>query len=257
MAHIELHETERERLQSGNAGVELKHLTTDRKLIYERRRKMEPYQPDLLKMRRLLIGFVLLVILLEGRLPAQETPTTPATSQLARDLTGVWVLAGRPGDFKEDPQIEGGQLKFIVAGQWCITQSDADGKVIYHHGGTYTINDDEYVEKVEYANTNTNSMIDRTSRFKMKVEGDYYTQTGIDNTYTQVWKRVGVPSLSDIAFPDTLVYAGVGNGGRGTRGIGGRAAFDSAGRYRSLRGPDRQAQCSKRQAEGRHAEVAD
>jgi hypothetical protein len=28
-----------------------------------------------------------------------------------------------------------------------------------------------------------------TFKFKIKVEGDTFTQTGMDNPYTQVWKR--------------------------------------------------------------------
>ncbi|MBN1974629.1 MAG: nuclear transport factor 2 family protein [Sedimentisphaerales bacterium] len=117
-------------------------------------------------------------------------------SQLAKDLTGVWILAGIPGNFEENPQIKGNQIKFIVGGQWCLTQSDPNGSVIYHYGGTCTLNGDEYIEKIEYSNENSVYLINQTSKFKMKVEGDFYTQTGIGNNSKQVWKRLKVSSTS-------------------------------------------------------------
>ena len=117
-------------------------------------------------------------------------------SQLAKDLTGAWILAGKPDNFKEDPQVKGNQIKFISGGQWCLTQSDPNGRVNYLYGGTYTLNGDEYIEKIEYVNENTAYLINQTSRFKMKVEGDTCTQADIENSYSQVWKRLKVSSSS-------------------------------------------------------------
>jgi len=111
-------------------------------------------------------------------------------SQLADDIVGAWVLVGTPGEVGEPPAA-GGRFKFRAGGHWLITQADPNShEVIYHHGGTYTLNGDEYAEKIEYANENTNHMINRTLKFKVKVEGDTYTQTGIGNPYSEVWKRV-------------------------------------------------------------------
>ena len=61
---------------------------------------------------------------------------------------------------------------------------------IFHHGGTYTLNGDEYVETVEYANESTKELIKQTFKFTIKIEGDTLTQTGIGNPYNEVWKRV-------------------------------------------------------------------
>ena len=111
-------------------------------------------------------------------------------SQLARDLIGTWVLAGTP-DKPEDPPAKGGRLKFFTGKSWCITQADAqDGKVIFHHGGTYTLDGDKMAETIEYANENTSTYIGKTHSFTIKVEGDTYTQIGKDNEFTELWKRV-------------------------------------------------------------------
>ena len=111
-------------------------------------------------------------------------------SQLAKNLVGTWVLAGTP-DKPEDPPAKGGRLKFFTGKSWCITQADAqDGKVIFHHGGTYTLDGDTMAETIEYANENTATYIGKTHRFTIKVEGDTYTQVGKDNEFTEVWKRV-------------------------------------------------------------------
>ena len=43
---------------------------------------------------------------------------------------------------------------------WVITQADPEtGNVIYHHGGTYTLDGDKYVETITFANENTAPLI--------------------------------------------------------------------------------------------------
>jgi acetyl esterase/lipase len=112
------------------------------------------------------------------------------SSRLARDLVGTWVLSGTP-DKPEEPPKSGGRLKFFTGKHWCITQADPKtGVVIFHHGGAYTLDGDEMSETIEYANDNTANYINRTHKFKIKVEGDTYTQTGQDNPFTEVWKRL-------------------------------------------------------------------
>ena len=111
------------------------------------------------------------------------------TSQLAKDMIGTWIQAGTP-DKIEDPPPAKGPLKFITGKHWSFTEPDpATGKVVYHHGGTYTLDGDNYAETINFANENTASMIGQTLKFKLKVEGDTLTQVGIGNPYTQVWKR--------------------------------------------------------------------
>src|SRR5262245_4373229 len=90
-------------------------------------------------------------------------------SQLAKDLIGAWVLAGTP-DKEEEPPAKGGRLKFRTGKHWAITQADESGKVVFHHGGTYTVDGDEYAETVEYANENTAELIGKTFKFKVMVE---------------------------------------------------------------------------------------
>jgi hypothetical protein len=124
------------------------------------------------------------------RLRADDEKTKPATksSQLAKDLIGTWVLVGTPDDESKSPAT-GVRLKFWTGKHWTITEADESGKVVYHHGGTYTLDGEEYAETIKYANENTASLIGKTNKFKIKVEGDKYTQVGIDNPYSEVWKR--------------------------------------------------------------------
>jgi hypothetical protein len=125
------------------------------------------------------------------RLRAADDPKPEATqAQLAKDLVGAWILAGTP-DKPEDPPKTGGRIKFFTGKNWCITQADPEtGKVIYHHGGTYTLDGDGLAETVEYANENTATLIKETLKFKIKVEGDTYTQIGQGNNFNEVWKRL-------------------------------------------------------------------
>ncbi len=110
--------------------------------------------------------------------------------KLARDVIGTWALAGAPGDEK-DPPAKGGRLKFITNKNWTITEADPEtGVVVFHHGGTFTLDGDKYNETIDYAAENTKDLIGKTLHFKIKVEGDKLTQEGIDNSFNEVWNRV-------------------------------------------------------------------
>jgi hypothetical protein len=115
-------------------------------------------------------------------------PQTDASPSLAKGLIGTWDLAGTPGN-EEEPPAKGGRLKFITGKHWSLTHYDEAGKVIIHQGGTCTFDGDEYTETVKYANENTAENIGKSFKFKVKLEGDKYTQTGVGNPYTEVWRR--------------------------------------------------------------------
>lgn len=95
---------------------------------------------------------------------AADKPDAPAaSSQLARDMMGTWVLIGKPGKVREAPEA-GGRLKFRTGRHWTMTQANPDtGLTIMHDGGTYTLEGDKYVETLEYANESTASDIGKSS----------------------------------------------------------------------------------------------
>jgi hypothetical protein len=149
---------------------------------------------DLRAFRRVvLVGLFLAVpVAIAVRLRAADEKSAPAAkpSQLAKDLVGTWILVGTPDQVGEAPKA-GGRLKFFTGKHWCITEADSvSAKVVFHHGGTYTLDGDEYAETIEYANDNTAELIKETNKFKIKVEGDTYTQIGVGNPYNEVWKRL-------------------------------------------------------------------
>jgi len=140
------------------------------------------------------VAAVLLVWAVVVPVGAGDEPKKGAEpAKLAKDLVGTWVLVGTP-DKVGDPPKTGGRLKFFTGKNWCMTESDPEsGKVVFHHGGTYTLDGDTYTETIEYANENTASLIKKMFKFKVKVDGDTYTQTGVgdDNPFKgEVWKRV-------------------------------------------------------------------
>jgi len=144
-------------------------------------------------LRAALIGtlVVALPVALVVRLRADDAKKAEADqpSQLAKDLIGTWVMVGTPDKIGEVPET-GGRLKFRTGKHWNITEADpTSGEVTFHHGGTYTLDGDEYVETVKYALANNKEIINQQFKFKVKVEGDTYTQIGIGNPYTEVWKR--------------------------------------------------------------------
>lgn len=146
-------------------------------------------------------GLALAVTLFAGLGLITLTDAESGSSQLGKDLMGTWVLVGKPGQIGEAPAA-GGRLKFVTGTHWCDTQSDPkNGAVLFHHGGTYTLKGNQYVQTVEYANPSTKYLIGNTSKFTIKVEGDTLTLVGIANPWNEVWKRANPsrPHKSDSA----------------------------------------------------------
>ena len=124
-------------------------------------------------------------------LRAAERPAVAAQPEsLAKALEGVWIHVGEPGKVGPVPQA-GGRLKFRMSNRWTFTAADpATGVVKAHFGGTYRVQGNDYVEKIDYSTDPNDSELGSTLRFTVKVEGDTMTQIGVGNPYTEVWKRV-------------------------------------------------------------------
>ncbi len=136
------------------------------------------------------VGLLALALFALVLAPKAADKPAAAPGQLAKDMVGTWVLVGKPGKVREAPE-SGGRLKFRTGKHWTMTQSDPKtGLVVMHDGGTYSLEDDTYLETIEYANSSTANDIGRTFVFKVKVEGDLMTQEGVGNPYTEVWKRL-------------------------------------------------------------------
>ena len=124
-----------------------------------------------------------------------ESPATVSTAVSADALIGAWVMVGTPDKVAEAPA-SGGRMKFFTGKSFCVTQAEPKtGVVIYHHGGTYSVNGDEYVEMIKYANPTTMNFIGQTNgHFKIKLEDDTFTLIGTDNPWKEVWKRADTAS---------------------------------------------------------------
>lgn len=110
------------------------------------------------------------------------------TQDLRAKLAGAWGLVGPPG---ADGEPQEGRWKFWGLHHWCTTQVDPDsGEVIYHHGGTYTLEGDVYTETVRFAAGASANQVGKSYKFKIKVEGDTFVQTGVDNPYNEKWVRL-------------------------------------------------------------------
>ena len=149
-------------------------------------------------------------------LHAEDNSTAPATSELANQLVGAWVLVGTPGHVGKAPSA-GGRIKFFTGTHWCITQADRKtGVVLFHHGGTYTLNKDKLHSNLEFANSSTMYMIGKTNgNYTFKIEGDTLTNLGLDNPWNEVWQRLKTPGFmsSPLAQSLTGTWAYVGKPG--------------------------------------------
>lgn len=130
-----------------------------------------------------LAGSLLLGLRWFGPSPAAPEPLGPA-------LEGVWVHVGEPGDIRVAPSA-GGRMKFRVANRWTLTSAHArTGAVNEHFGGTWRVNGGVYVETIDYSVDENDPELGNTLTFSVKIDADTMTQVGLNNPYTEVWKRV-------------------------------------------------------------------
>lgn len=119
---------------------------------------------------------------------ADRPPVAPEPIESA--LVGAWVQVGEPGHVSPTPA-PGAPLKFRVGSRWTYTQADPrSGLVTANFGGTYRVSGREYTETIDYSTDANDTELGRTLKFTVKVEGDLMTQTGVNNPYTEVWKRL-------------------------------------------------------------------
>ena len=110
------------------------------------------------------------------------------------DMTGAWQQYGRideNGKVQKIGESDRVTLKFLSNGKWVVCSSDVDtGEVFFHHGGSYEFDGSNYVERIEFANVNTQSLMEEEFRFKVKFDDDKFMQFGQGNPYSEVWQRV-------------------------------------------------------------------
>ena len=105
-------------------------------------------------------------------------------------LYGTWALVGNPQNMRQPKP--GARKLFIGDGHWTITQADPkSGLVTFHHGGTYDVEGNVYVEKITFATAKTKNLIGSTFKFKWIVNGDVLIKTGVGNPFNEKWQRIG------------------------------------------------------------------
>lgn len=142
--------------------------------------------PQLLR-RSISLFFVLL-------LAGCATDATPPSSVegLQSRLLGTWLLetAAVPGN----PSGIGLRRMTFTPGKWEIVQRNpATGAIVFRHGGTYRLNGDIMESTVTFAEKSTANRIGIASSSKIKVEGDVFAKVGLDNPFTETWRRIPSP----------------------------------------------------------------
>ena len=106
------------------------------------------------------------------------------------DISGTWVFVGHPGQVGA-PMAVSPVYKLRTDHTWSITEANPlTGVSIFHHGGTYQVKDNYYLETVDYANDSSSNLINHTYTFNCTSKDGLFTQKGMGNPWNEVWKRV-------------------------------------------------------------------
>ena len=126
---------------------------------------------------------------------AAENQTVPAKNPSA--LVGTWELTlEKWGDEKDftAPPANRRALKFITPTHFIWAWVDPKTKKVTNSmGGTYRLDGDSYVERVEFAFEGMGAYVGKEQKFTAKLEGDKWTHSGIlseGQKLEEIWKRV-------------------------------------------------------------------
>lgn len=113
-------------------------------------------------------------------------PST-SPSQTSRDIIGVWTFVSNIGQIASSDK----KVKIILDKNWMFSQPDpATNLTLFHHGGTYLLDGNNYAETINYANESTGGFLGQTFRYEVKIKGDTMTLKGLGNTpFSEIWKR--------------------------------------------------------------------
>ena len=145
-------------------------MSTERKGMVMNKRFNQPLR--VFNRQKAIIGFSVCALLL----------SVVGCTTVSDEIQGVWERDSRTG-------AKG--MKVIMDGKWFIMYYDEDsGLVRTFHGGSYTIEDNRYMETFEFASKSTESWIGKNFTFDVSVDGDTYHQEGVENTFTEDWQRL-------------------------------------------------------------------
>ena len=140
-----------------------------------------------------LVSALLMTAGLVGRSAAASASAgapQPAPNQTAA-LEGTWVLLSTEDPSANPAVVVGSRVKTITNTGFVVTAVHPQtGDVLTHHGGAYTFRRNLDAETIEYANAVNRTLVGRTFRFKIEVDGDTWRQVGVGNRWTEVWKRL-------------------------------------------------------------------
>ena len=112
-------------------------------------------------------------------------------------LIGTWELVSEKwGDAKEFTPApkERRALKFVTPTHFAWVWVDPKtSKISNSMGGTYTMDGDRYVEKVEFAYSGMEAYVGKKQKFTLTIEGDRWLQSGVlseGQKLQEIWKRV-------------------------------------------------------------------
>ena len=134
---------------------------------------------------------VVMISFLTSKSSADEQ-VPDAKQELASKLTGTWKLvsATNPGS----PSGIGTRLKMFTGTHWCVLQPDADGKIVFQHGGTYEFDGTEITTKTDFAGESTAMFIGREATVKLVIEDDVLKQVDRKGAFNETWRREPKPA---------------------------------------------------------------
>jgi hypothetical protein len=105
-------------------------------------------------------------------------------------IQGEWEMVSR-ADTKPLEYGFAGQVKMIGAKRWAVFNAEKGSKTaMYFLSGTYRLNGDDYVETVEYTDSDNTNMVGNEYKYKITVKDDKLTQLGLNTEFSHIYRRV-------------------------------------------------------------------
>jgi hypothetical protein len=142
-------------------------------------------------------GIALILGFVAGSARGPQARATQANTADAKSpIEGAWKVVGVKAEGQDDYQkVDYNQYKLVTNGHFIWAASDPNsGAMLNAAGGTYTIEKNQYTERIQYAQTyDLRALVGKDQKFTWKVEGDKWFHTGTLSSGQQIdelWERV-------------------------------------------------------------------
>ena len=110
-----------------------------------------------------------------------------------KDLIGTWQICNEDSTVATNVGKKDGEIRYKLFSDESFMVSSInirDKEILNSFWGSYTLKNNVYTEFIEYVHSSWRNILGVKNSFKIHIKGDLLFIKGINNPYSEIWKKV-------------------------------------------------------------------